>query len=83
MNLCPEQYDAIEIQAVRMEIGHDGKTICFPCRPDEADLWSIYAHLKEGGVEWLCDRETKVHALAGGYALATMWRLPVYDLTRQ
>ena len=37
MNLCPEQYDAIEIQAVRMEIGHDGKTICFPCRPDEAD----------------------------------------------
>lgn len=39
--------------------GDDEETWCEPCEEHEAHFWSVYGHLREGGIECLEDFETE------------------------
>lgn len=57
-----EAFDALEISPVKTEELKKGHTTCTACPPEEADMWSIYGHLKEGGVQCLLDIEDESDA---------------------
>lgn len=54
MNL--ELYDAVEVQPVRRELLH-GLEYFETTKPDAPNVhcWSVYLHLREGGVECVAD----------------------------
>jgi hypothetical protein len=62
-------YDAIEVSPVTGadEIGYE---VCGEDEPDIA-MWSVYLHLKEGGVECIADCATKHDAYFIAQALHT------------
>lgn len=60
-------YDAVEMNPVRRE-GENGLEMCEETDPDIA-MWSVYLHLKEGGVECVADCAAKDDALLVACAL--------------
>jgi hypothetical protein len=58
------KFDAIEVNPVAGWVDEDGDTNCNVCDEDDPNLemWSVYLHLKEGGVEWIADCATKEDA---------------------
>ena len=72
-NCCPNfeepkdlnVYDFIEIQPVALIDGHPG--CCEPCDHNhEASFWSVYGHLKTGGVNCFTDVSTHKFAESVG-----------------
>lgn len=55
-------YDGLEIHPVRDYDKSGDQTWCEVCEPHEAEFWSVYGHLIEGGVECLEDFETEGQA---------------------
>ena len=75
-----EAYDALEVQGVRdINSPDDQGGSCCEVDNENPQFFSVYAHLKEGGVECVGDFAT--HILANAYAtkLATKHRWPIYD----
>lgn len=58
------RYDAVEVHPVREYPDTEGGTFCEQCEPEEAHFWSVYGHLKEGGLECFEDFETEEKAEA-------------------
>ncbi len=58
-------FDALEIQPCAV-IGHceDGTEIVEPCGLETAHFWTVYGHLRTGGVEAFEDFPTEAEALA-------------------
>lgn len=53
------QYDALETQAVKeVKLEKKEDSFCEPCAISEATFFTVYAHLKEGGVECITDCDT-------------------------
>jgi hypothetical protein len=63
-SLALDHYDGVEVSAVRYE-GNERKHI-ERCGAGEAEFWSVYLHLKIGGVECVADLPTKDEAMAAG-----------------
>ena len=64
-------YDAFEIHPV-IELGGvdlQGKRITEVCGPKEAQFWSVYGHLRTGGLECLADVPAQNIAKYVQYAL--------------
>lgn len=72
-----EDFDGLEVCPVRdlawddekmgerpFTTSHDCETRCEPCAPQEAHFWSVYAHLKTGGLFCLEDFPTQEQAKA-------------------
>ncbi len=55
-------YDGLEIHPVRVYETREDKTFCEQCEPEEADFWSVYGHLIEGGVECIDDFAAEAQA---------------------
>jgi hypothetical protein len=51
----------------------DGFSYCEQCTPEEADFWSVYGHLREGGVLCLEDFTTEAEARAFAETLLSAW----------
>ena len=60
------RFDGLEIHPVRDLKADDpgDETWCEPCEPEEAQFWSVYGHLVEGGVECFEDFPTEAEARA-------------------
>lgn len=57
------QYDAIEIQPCACyATDDDGTTHYEVCDPDVAEIWSVYGHLPDGGVDCITDVATEDEA---------------------
>ena len=58
-------FDALEIQPCAV-IGRceDGTEIVEPCEAADAHFWTVYGHLRTGGVDAFEDFPTKAEALA-------------------
>lgn len=58
------EYDAVEMHPVAREI-RDGMELFEQCEPDSPDLhcWSVYLHMKEGGITCIADCPTEEIAL--------------------
>jgi hypothetical protein len=53
--------DAFEVHPVKKIEEYD----CFEiCEDEDADMWSVYQHLTEGGIECIADFETEKDALS-------------------
>jgi hypothetical protein len=61
--------DALEIHPVQERADRS----CEPCTPEEADFWSVYGHLTEGGVLCLEDFTTEAKARAFAETLLSAW----------
>lgn len=59
-----QHYDGLEVHPVQDVEEANGVTYCEQCEPEEADFWSVYGHLKTGGVECLDDFPDRAKALA-------------------
>ena len=70
-------YDALEVHPVRTNPQPDGSTWRERCAAHEADIWSVYAHLAEGGVDCIGDFETEALALAYARAWSAKCSLPI------
>lgn len=59
-------YDATEITPCAIDFydpDDPKKQSVEPCEPEDADMWSVYLHLKEGGVECIADCATEEDAI--------------------
>jgi hypothetical protein len=58
------EYDAVEVHPVAREI-RDGMDLFEQCDPDSPDLhcWSVYLHMKEGGISCIADCPNEETAL--------------------
>jgi hypothetical protein len=58
-------FDALEIQPCTV-VGHDSMDteIVEPCEPEDAHFWTVYGHLRTGGVDAFEDFSTEAEALA-------------------
>jgi hypothetical protein len=70
-------YDALEVHPVEVNAEPDGSTWCQVCSAEEADIWSVYAHLPVGEVMCVGDFETQALANAYADALSGKLGLPV------
>ena len=70
-------YDALEVHPVRSNPQPDGSTWCQPCAAHEADIWSVYARLAEGGSDCIGDFETEALAVAYARAFSAKCSLPI------
>ena len=75
---APENYDAVEIQGVREDpvsnsIGVDN---------ENPEFFSVYLHLKEGGVECIKDFSTLKEAQLFAADIASKHVWPLYNYTR-
>ena len=70
------QYDAIEVQPVR----EDKEGNCETCPIEETSFFSVYAHLRTGGVECLGDCEELDSAVRLGTLIAAGMGVPFYNL---
>ena len=67
-------FDGLEIHPVRELIDEeDGSGYCEQCAPDEAHFWSVYGHLRSGGVLCLEDFATEAEARAFARRLLDAW----------
>lgn len=58
-------FDALEIQPCAVIARcDDGTGIAEPCRPEDAAFWTVYGHLRSGGVDAFEDFATEAEALA-------------------
>ena len=48
------KFDDFEVWPVKAW-SEGGQSICEQCKPEEASFWSVYGHLKTGGLECLQD----------------------------
>jgi len=81
-----EYYDALEVHAVKDLNADDpcrDDTYCEVCQRSEADFFSVYGHLKEGGVECLFDFPTELEAVAKGEELSEEHCLPFENFTEE
>lgn len=60
-------YDAIELHPC-----WKAGDVIERCSPDEADMWSVYLHLREGGVECIGDLDSLSEAKAFALGVATV-----------
>lgn len=66
--------DGLEIHPVReLTDEDDGSSYCEQCEPHEAQFWSVYGHLKEGGVLCLEDFPSETEARAFAQTLLSAW----------
>lgn len=75
-----DEYDALEIQGVRdINLPGDPEGSCCEIDNENPQVFSVYAHLKEGGIECVGDFAT--HILAEIYAkdLATKYDWPIHN----
>ncbi|CTQ45713.1 hypothetical protein [Roseibium aggregatum] len=71
-------YDTLELNCVRDVSEEDQEGTQFePCEPEDAELWSVYLHLKAGGVDALTDCRTREEAVIVIEYLADRWGMPV------
>ncbi|EEE42868.1 hypothetical protein [Roseibium alexandrii] len=70
--------DALEIHPLLNASETDDETWYEPCDRDDAEIWGVYLHLKEGGIESLTDCQTEADALLIGNALAGIWDLDLH-----
>ena len=80
-----DYFDALEIHPIRdtswndAEQGprpfdsEDNETWCEPCAPEEAHFWSIYGHLRTGGVDYFEDFATEAEARALAQRLLSLY----------
>ncbi|WP_224962765.1 hypothetical protein [Geomonas subterranea] len=75
------QYDAIEVYAVTAEDGICEVTL----DRKDADLWSVYFHLRSGGVECVADFPAEHLELAYNYAnhVSSYTGWPIYGYTKE
>lgn len=60
-------FDGLEMHPVQVLTNEqDGSSHCEQCEPDEAHFWSVYGHLRAGGV--LCFEDFATEAQARGFA---------------
>lgn len=72
--------DGLELHPVR-EITDGGVPYCEQCEPGEAQFWSVFGHLKEGGVVCFEDFETEAPARLFAEELLAAWpHLRTYGL---
>ncbi len=58
-------FDGLEIHPVQeLTDESDGSQYCEQCEPSEAHFWSVYGHLKEGGVLCIEDFATEAEGRA-------------------
>ncbi len=62
-----QKYDGLEISPVReFKDAASNQTHCERCQPEEADFWSIFGHLTEGGAEYFedfgCEEDARAFA---------------------
>ena len=58
-------YDGLEVHPVYEETDAEtGDSYCEVCKPEDAHFWSVYGHLKEGGMTCLEDFPTEQEAVA-------------------
>lgn len=83
-NNCPDfaepdwsQYDGLEINCCATDQGEIVET----CPLHEAEFFTVYAHLKSGGVEAITDVSTRklAHAIAAMFAERIAMARPVFD----
>ena len=72
-----ELYDAVEVHGVRDCYTSGQVTVC-EVDDDNPEFFSVYAHLREGGVECLEDFPTAAAAIEYGSALAARESWPLY-----
>lgn len=77
-----ENYDALEIHPMKdnaseMDEIEDDSTYFEACEPDEAEIWTVFLHYREGGIEALTDCDTKEMALSVAGVLSKRWNLPI------
>lgn len=65
-------FDGLEIHPVR-EVREEAEAYCEQCEPHEAQFWSVYGHLKEGGVLCLEDFESEAQARDFANRLLDEW----------
>lgn len=71
---CIHAFDGLEIHPVReLTDETDGTRYCEQCTPQEAQFWSVYGHLREGGVLCLEDFETEAAARRYAHNLLADW----------
>ena len=67
-------FDGLEIHPVRELIDEDdGSSYCEQCEPHEAQFWSVYGHLIEGGVLCFEDFPSQAAARAFAETLLAAW----------
>lgn len=72
------RYDALEVNACRdVSEEEDEGTWYEKCDPADAEIWSVYLHLKTGGVDCLTDCATRERATDIANHLGTKWSMPV------
>lgn len=80
---CAEYYDAIEVHGVRdLNEPDDPQGTCCEVDDEHPQFFSVYVHLKEGGVE--CVGDFGSVSLARSYAveMAGKFNWPVHDFVR-
>ncbi len=77
----PIAYDAVEVHGVR-DTGPlpDGSTCC-EVDDDQPQFFSVYGHLREGGVECIGDFDTKELDRAAAMELNAKFGLTIWDYT--
>ena len=66
--------DGLEIHPVHIvEIAEDGTVYCEPCEPEQAQFWSVYGHLRSGGVLCFEDFASASEARHFAHALLEEW----------
>jgi hypothetical protein len=72
--IYPNEYDQLEIHGVSEEPDGYGGTAC-EINDENPEFYSVYAHLKEGGVECIGDFRTPADAMAyaSGYSVRYGW----------
>lgn len=58
----PERYDAIEVHGVRNQISDCGETTQYEVDNQFPKLFSVYVHVKDGGIECVGDFSLYQHA---------------------
>ena len=66
--------DGLEIHPVHVvEIGEDGTAYCEQCEPEQARFWSVFGHLRSGGVLCFGDFASASEARHFAHALLDEW----------
>src|SRR5580700_11170972 len=68
------EFDALEIHPCAV-IGHDlfGKDIVEQCEPEDAAFWTVYGHLRTGGIDAFEDFATEAEAVEFHDRLISIW----------
>ena len=73
--VCIEQCDGIEIwPLINLNKDDADDTHYEPCSEADADVFGVFVHLKEGGLDWVADLKT--HNEAGEFANVMLGAFP-------